>query len=159
MPASATAIAKLAAAGMTTLRAFKRVACCALMGLMLFAQLAIAAYACPALSAPAAQAPCGDDMAAMRTDASGDRLPAFGQMAGQLDDAAPNLCAEHCRFGQQSDQARVPAAPAVVLISLYVVTPTLPEALQPMAAAAASSMDARAAASPPHAIVHCCLRT
>jgi len=153
-------------------RTFKRLVCGGLMGLMLFAQLAIAAYACPALSTTGAQgqtiaatetivhqAPRGEDMVAMGVDASGDRMPNCDQMAGQLDEASPNLCAEHCRFGQQSDKVHVFATPAVVLISLYFVPPTLSETLLPLAATAAPSVDALAAASPPHAILHCCLRT
>lgn len=157
---------------MTMSRTFKRLVCRGLIGLMLFAQLAIAAYACPGLSTTGAraqtiaaaetsvhQAPRNDGMAAMSGDESGDRMANCDQMAGQLDEASPNLCAEHCRFGQQSDQVHTPATPAVVLISLYFVTPTMPETLRPKGAAAAPSVDALAAASPPHAILHCCLRT
>lgn len=157
---------------MTMTRTFKRLVGRGLIGLMLFAQLAIAAYACPALSTTGAQAQTiaatqtsvhqathGDNMAVMSADAPGDRMLNCDQMAGPLDESAPNLCAEHCRFGQQSDQVHAPATPGVVLISLYVVTPTLPERLLPTGTSAAPSADALVAASPPHAILHCCLRT
>lgn len=154
---------------MTITRAFKRLVCLGLVGLMLFAQLAIAAYACPALATTTAPSPAvaestvqamhSDGMTGMSVGTSGERMPDCDQMAGQLDEAAPNLCAEHCRYGRQSDQVHAPAVPTLVLITLYVVTPTLPERLLPTGAGAAPSADALAAAFPPHAILHCCLRT
>ena len=42
-------------------------------------------------------------------------------MANEMDPASPNLCAEHCKYGEQGDQLRPPTVPAVSLTSLYVV--------------------------------------
>lgn len=74
----------------------------------------------------------------------------------QPDRDNPNLCAEHSHFGQQSDQTQTPTVPAVLLASLYVVS-TVPELTVPTWPATASA-DLLAAASPPHAILHCCFR-
>jgi len=155
---------------MTMPRTFGRRVCRALIGLMLFTQLAVAAYACPALSlsgqyaeqAPVAAAhddrPASDIAAAGETMASvGDRAMNCDQMPVQMDPASPNLCAEHCRYGQQSDQAPTATVPAAILTALYVITSMLPQvAVPPRPAAGATS--ALAAASPPHAILHCCYR-
>jgi len=116
-----------------------------LIGLLLFSQLAIAAYACPALSAGLAGgsamqgSPCAD-------------------MVGATDTASSNLCAEHCKYGQQSDHAFTLTVPAVLLSALYPMTPWVPETVPP-ARPAAASLSALVAASPPHAILHCVYRT
>lgn len=68
----------------------------------------------------------------------------------------PNLCVEHSHFGQQNDQTQTPTVPAVLLASLYVVS-TVPALTVPTCPATASA-DLLAAASPPHAILHCCFR-
>ncbi len=77
---------------------------------------------------------------------------------GGLDPALPNLCAAHYQYGQQSaDHAPAPVVPAVLLTSLYTLAPlgdssgyvgprTGPNGLL-------------AVADPPHAVLHCCLRT
>jgi hypothetical protein len=116
---------------MTLSRALKRLVCLGLIGQMLCSQLAVAAFVCPRV---------GCD-----------------QMAGQLDKNFPELCAMHCDYGRQIDQVQAPAVPPIVLISLYVVAPTIHEAVPSMSAIAAS-VDTPAVASPPHAILHCCLR-
>ena len=72
---------------------------------LLFAQLSVAAYACPLPATAAAEE--------AMTDCEG--------MASRLDPSSPNLCADHCQYGQQTDQLRTPTVPAVSLISLYVV--------------------------------------
>ncbi len=110
---------------------------------LLFAQLSVAAYACPA--APARHADV--EMAA---DCAGIMNPA------DWDEAAPNLCAEHCHYGQQSDQPRSPSAPTVSLISLYVV-PLTPAQFEPNRPAVVS-FSFLAARAPPHTILHCCFR-
>jgi len=75
---------------------------------------------------------------------------------GQPDPDNPNLCAEHAHFGQQSEQTQAPSVPAVLLASLYIVS--LMPALTGPARPAAASASVLAAASPPHAILHCCFR-
>ena len=79
-------------------------------------------------------------------------------MVGATDTASGNLCAEHCKYGQQSDRASTLAVPAVLLSALYPMTPWAPETAPPPHPAAAS-LSALVAASPPHAILHCIFRT
>lgn len=93
--------------------------------------------------------------------AESDDNPAMDMAAccdgmGQPDPDNPNLCTEHAHFGQQSDQTPTPTLPAILLVSLYVVSP-VPELKLPIRPAAASA-SFLAAASPPHAILHCCFR-
>jgi hypothetical protein len=154
---------------MTLTRAFKRLVCLGLIGQMLFSQLAIAAYACPALSyaggqsqplpvtALGDQATPGDSTAGKTASLAADRRVDCDQMAGHLDKTSPELCVNHCDYGQQIDQVQAPAVPPIVLISLYVVAPKIHQAFPPMSAIAAS-VDTPAVACPPHAILHCCLR-
>lgn len=156
---------------MTMTRTFRRFVCRLLLGVLVFGQMAIAAYACPALSgAPqslpmmamnASAAAMPDDEAgtsmAMLPDASA--APAVVAMTGcgQVDDSAVNLCAEHCRFGQQSaDHAPAPAVPAVLMTALYAF-PAPPEPLGHVRPPADMEFE-QVAASPPHAILHCCFR-
>ncbi|KGH21593.1 hypothetical protein [Comamonas thiooxydans] len=156
---------------MTMTRAFRQFVCRLMLGVLVFGQMAIAAYACPALSgapqslptmamnAPVA-AMLGDDAGAsmavsLDTSATAD----MAAMAGcdQIDDSAANLCVEHCRFGQQSaDHASAPSVPAALLTTLYTL-PVLPEP-PGHARPSADFKFQRVAASPPHAILHCCFR-
>ena len=144
-------------------RQFLRNVCRALIGVVLFAQLAVSAYACPGLSSAssmkmlmtATAAPDGDS-----TDpviATADRqAPNCEDMAGPMDPEFANLCAEHCHHGQLSDQASTLTVPTALLNALY-VTPLAPEpVVAPRPAANATS--ALVAASPPHTILHCCFR-
>jgi hypothetical protein len=135
-----------------------------LVGVVVMAQLAIAAYACPALSAAkVANVPVSaSDAEADETAAARSGTPMSGgancddMTGGSIDPSAPNLCAEHCKYGQQSDQAPTITVPTAVLTPLY-ATPLVPEtALPPRPAAATRS--ALVAASPPHAILHCVFR-
>lgn len=120
-----------------------------LVGVLLFAQMAIAAYACPALSsASAAELPMAATPAAP--------MPDCDAMAGAMDPSSANLCAEHCKVGQQSDQASTLTVPAVMLNLLYTTALATEPALPPRAAAA--SVSALVAASPPHTILHCVYR-
>ena len=108
---------------------------------LLFAQLSVAAYACPSTAKPAAEVMMGMDCEGM---------------SSQLDPASPNLCAEHCQDDSQSDQLRTPTVLLMALVSLYVVplTSTLAEPSQ-FSIASNSLLAARA---PPHTILHCCFR-
>lgn len=134
-----------------------------LVGMVLLAQMSIAAYACPGVSsalqasrqATAIGTPMAEpaDTAALRMAA---QAPACDDMAGAMDPTSANLCAEHCKYGQQSDQASTVNVPAAALVALY-ATPAVPELVPPPRPAAAS-MSALVAASPPHAILHCVYR-
>jgi hypothetical protein len=149
-------------------RGFKRWIARTLIGVMVLAQLAIAAYACPAVAAavesaksanvsqaPTEMADAGEQAATLATPAAPATMNC-DQMPAPMDDAAPNLCAQHCQYGQQSDHAQTLTAPAVLLTSLYTVAP-LSRALQ-LPPSTDVPVDLFAAVSPPHAILHCCLR-
>ena len=124
-----------------------------LVGVLLFAQMAIAAYACPGLaSAMAGDMQRGDASVAAKSA----QMANCDDMAGSMDPSSANLCAEHCKVGQQSDQAPTLNVPAVVLTALY-ATPLVP-ATAPPPRVAAATMSALVAASPPHAILHCVYR-
>ena len=126
-------------------RDFKQMICRLMVGVMLFAQLSIAAYACPGLSAKAAvQASAMEGMANCE------------QMSGYPDKTFANLCAEHCHQGQQSDHTQVPSLPAVLLVSLYPVDQTV-SASQPLQLVLTTHPGFEAA-PPPLSILHCCLR-
>lgn len=133
---------------------WRRQLCRGLIGVLLFAQWAVAAYACPGLATMAQQS-SDSAVAAPRGDVVA-RTGSCDGMGGQFDPAAPNLCAEHCKAGQQSDQTPTLDVPAPVLHGLYAV------ALRPVSAglphAASASTGLFAAAAPPHSILHCCFR-
>ena len=131
-------------------RHFLRSVCRVLIGAVLMAQLAVSAYACPGLVAlqPAVESPVSTPMANCE-DMS-------GAMNASDDPSFANLCAEHCRYGQQSDQAATLTVPAALLNALYVIPVTAEPVVAPRPAADATS--ALVAASPPRAILHCCFR-
>lgn len=126
-----------------------------LVGVLLFAQMAIAAYTCPGL----ASAMAGD---AQRRDASVTPMAMAApmvncdDMAGSMDPASANLCAEHCKYGQQSDHVPTLVVPVAVLNALY-ATPLVPEAAPPSRPAAAT-LSALVAAFPPRTVLHCVYR-
>ncbi len=117
-----------------------------LMGALLFAQLAVASYACPSLT--------GLDPAV--TSASMASMPPG---CDQIDPDATNLCAEHCRQGQQSvDTAPTPALSAGVPTLLYAIPSEPQHALGSGRSFPAPDASRVAAPEPPHAILHCVFR-
>ena len=115
-----------------------------LIGVLLFAQFAVASYACPGLSTMPAMMSSG--AVAMSPDCD------------QIDRDAANLCAEHCRHGQQSvDTAPVPvvAMPAPALLYLL---PLEPEPSLGSARAFSAPDPVLAVRPPPHSILHCVYR-
>jgi hypothetical protein len=130
----------------------RRLAAC-VAGVLLFAQMAIAAYACPGIASASSDRPAAT-VASSLPMADCDGMG--GASGAALDPAAPNLCAEHCKFGQQSDQAATLSVPVVALALLYTVPPMPAQAAAPRPSAA--SISALVAASPPHAIAHCVYR-
>lgn len=150
-------------------RQFLRAVCRALVGVVLFAQLAVSAYACPGMASAVAMkmpmsATAPADVDAHATPAAAPALQAMNceDMAGPMGPMGPmdptfaNLCAEHCHQGQQSDQTATLAVPAVLLTALYTTPLAAEHCAAPRPAAAATC--AGAAASPPLAILHCCFR-
>ena len=89
-----------------------------LVGVLLFAQMAIAAYACPGRSPAAAGTP---QMATATVHTV--QMANCDDMAGAIDAASATLCAEHCKYGQQSDQAPTLNVPVAVLTALYATPP------------------------------------
>lgn len=145
-------------------RDFVRVVARVVAGVVLLAQWSISAYACPGLS-PAAQASQQPQVAGTPQAADPDvtaasigmvLVPPCGDMTCAMDPDSANLCAEHCKYGQQSDHASTVNVPAAALVALYPVPMALEVVLAPRPAAAA--MSALVAASPPHAILHCVFR-
>ena len=144
---------------------FLRSVCRAMIGVVLLAQLAVSAYACPGLSTAAvamkmpmsAAVPSGaDPTEAVSVVTAAPQPINCEDMAGPMDPEFANLCAAHCHHGQQSDQTATLAVPAALLTAFY-ITPLAPEpSVAPRPAAAAPS--ARSAAFPPLAILHCCFR-
>jgi hypothetical protein len=134
-------------------RHFLRSMCKLLAEMVLMAQLAVSAHACPGMQLPAA--------ASMGSDQNGggaavQSMPGCADMQGAMDPSFANLCAEHCKHGQQSDQAPTLILPATLLTALYTTPPAPePDAVPRPAAEAAAAL---VAASPPHAILHCCFR-
>ncbi len=138
-------------------RGFLRRVAAALAGVLLCAQLAVAAYACPALFSPAVVQPEAADASVEPGAMPMPHCDGVQDAPGAtLDPAAPNLCAEHCKYGQQSDNPATLSVPTVLMTALYAVQP-VPVAAPP-ARAAATALSALVAASPPHAIAHCVYR-
>lgn len=132
-----------------------------LVGCLLFAQLAVAAYVCPGSFSMqrnmslARSTEIGADKGSINV--AGQSPTHCGDMAmNMLDPQNPHLCAEHCKFGQQSDQAFTLEVPIAMLLALYFVLPesVLKGRLGPTAAPSSTLI----VASPPHAILHCCFR-
>jgi hypothetical protein len=100
---------------------FKRIIARMSVAAVLFTQLAVAAYACPAVEGPAAV------IAATSADAMRAAMPGC-----EMNDntGSPNLCLQHCQAGDQSvqtlPQVAVPAFAAVSLIVVF--EPALSEA-------------------------------
>lgn len=138
-------------------RALNRFIARLLVGVLLFAQFAVAAYACPG-GAGAMMAGAADAGAAMTMADASMAGPASEKAGhGAMDPVQPNLCAAHCQSGQQNAGAKaVPDLPAAAPASLYSLVPViLPVSLQRTVAATA---DPPPMADPPHAILHCCFR-
>ena len=147
-------------------RQFLRSVAGILIGVLLFAQTAIAAYVCPGISVSANTQMPSTKLA--ETSSNDVAMPVAidraAPCASRGDGIAPvamdpqnaNLCAEHCKVGQQSDQAFTLTVPAALLMALYYapLVPTPTAGLRP----AAATPSALVAASPPHTILHCCFR-
>ncbi len=122
-----------------------------LIGTLVLAQLAVAAYACPALARGAEGGQANSAAMALRTP-----MADCDDAVGAMDSGSPALCAEHCKQGQQSDQVPTLTVPAALLTVLYTTEPALPQRV-PLRSAAAT-LSALVAASPPHTILHCVYR-
>jgi hypothetical protein len=145
-------------------RALRKQICRLLIGVLLFAQFAVAGYACPGLAAMTTMAHA-DAMSSMamnadETDGTLEKSSAMSPGCDQMDPdpGAANLCAEHCRFGQQSaDTAPLPVVLAPVPALLYSL-PSEPESISGSIRSCPAFNAVHAARPPPHAILHCVFR-
>ncbi len=88
--------------------------------------------------------------------AAGDLFPQDQDLAGAVEPAITHLCAGHCRSDWQSDLTPSLTVPPVLLNALFGLPPLAgPAALPRLAVTETGKL---AAASPPHAILHCCFR-
>jgi len=118
---------------------------------LLFAQIAVAAYACPAM---------GNQADGLASDMAG--MPCAEMMAAgaQLDPEQPTLCMQHCQFGTVShsvDHVPLVLAPATALPA--VLTISVDDRLDRLLSSWAE--DERLRDRPPplaHSIAHCCFR-
>lgn len=150
--------------------ALKRLICRVLIGVLLPAQFAVAAYACPIVgspdlpqqAAPVALAPvlAKAEAGHSRANSAAPDMVDMGQGASaSLDSTLPNLCLAHCQFGQQkADHTPAPNVAPALLTSLYVLPPLdrASDATRTRAAMPAGGQGH--SGDPPHAILHCCLR-
>ena len=133
-----------------------------LIGVLLFAQFAVASYACPGLTGMGSAVTDGTGKLAL--SAAADATPAAeptGMPPGcaQIDPSAANLCAEHCHQGQQSvDTAATPAVGLGIPIFLYVLPLEPQHSLGSGRSFPAPDAGLDAAPEPPHAILHCVFR-
>lgn len=112
---------------------------------LLFAQLAVSAYACPM-----------PDQSQKVEMVSMAGMPGCTDMS--MDKSSPALCAAHCDTGHQSaDTAGAPAVQPFVACNLEIVLPRIERAYLPLAASLESVPLTRTTA-PPLAIQHCCFR-
>jgi hypothetical protein len=119
-----------------------------LMAAIVFAQISVAAYACPGQPKL--------DAAAIIETVSADMPGDCNHMTRALDRDAPNLCAAHCHNDEQSsNHAAVPDLPPGLFSTLYWLTAATPATCPH---SAPCDLVLHAALSPPHAILHCCFR-
>jgi hypothetical protein len=118
-----------------------------LIASLLFAQLAVSAYACPKDAAELANTA----MAGMHD------CPYMSQHESLHDEDMPNLCAEHCHPAQQlTPHADAPSVPLALPVGFFIVLPANDFSSAPPPARYADVL--ALASSPPHTVLHCCFR-
>ena len=128
----------------------RSVAALAAMVSLLFSQLAVAAYACPALLHSTAAEPVS------QTADHGTDVVHDVDMCAEHDTARPGLCLAHCNPADLSLNHAQADAPPVTLIALYPLASVCEPAL--LAATAPQTAVPLRNHSPPHAVLHCCFR-
>jgi hypothetical protein len=126
-----------------------------LVAVLVTAQLMVAAYACPWLNVTATRSIDTPVAAHAATSATHAAMPGCNETMPALDSGSPNLCAEHCKYGQQSDRCTSVDVPPALLTPLYATAGAPAVARRPCVTAWLSAL---VAASPPHAIAHCVWR-
>ncbi len=128
-----------------------------LVGLLVYAQLALAAYACSSALLPDAASPSGAAMALGEMPHKGGWASSSTMPAWQMDLAQPEMCAGHCQSAHQNIDIKPAPSPALTLMAGYFT-------LEHSAQRAVWGRTIVPAASPPpqvdppHAILHCCFR-
>lgn len=127
-----------------------------LVGVLLFAQLAVAAYACQVIPNGSASGP--DHSAVMGMgDVAAVQTSGMEPILGGTDSEFPNLCLGHCQFGQQNaGGTSTPTVPVALLTSLYALLSM--EQSADLARPIMIASGPPSPADPPHAILHCCFR-
>ncbi|CAN5135165.1 hypothetical protein BH11PSE10_BH11PSE10_10880 [soil metagenome] len=150
-------------------RAFLKAISRLLIGVVLFAQFAVASYACPGLmgvrDVTGMHSMANDASQGLLTGLAADDAAVPAESAGmppgceQMDPDAANLCAEHCHPRQQSaDRAAVPVVSMGIPTLLYSLPLEAQRSLACGRAFPAVDADLDAAPEPPHAILHCVFR-
>ena len=117
-----------------------------LIGVLLFAQFAVTGHACA-------------HMAGMAAMSSADSAVAVAPGSDPTGQDAPNLCAEHCSYGQQSaDTATGPVVRPTIPTLLYALPAEPAHRLGSCRSHPASEAGLAVAQAPPHAILHCVFR-
>jgi hypothetical protein len=147
---------------MTLSRALSKQTCRMLIGVLLFAQLAVASHACPSLARQTVMldggVPTAMAVAIQAADDANEKSAAMAPGCDQMDPNAGSLCIEHCRFGHQSADTAPSSIVPVASPALLYALPVESE-LAPGLSLALSAADALPAAPPPpHAILHCVYR-
>lgn len=115
---------------------------------ILFAQIAVSAYACPSLLKSSVESAAVVSADSMLIDCE--------QMSGMLDPEAPSLCSAHSHSHEQSaNHADSPVLPPALFAVLYWLVAQTP--VERVGKTPAASVF-HAALPPPHAILHCCFR-
>lgn len=127
-----------------------------LIGVLVFAQLAVAAYACTVTSAGAGGGHVGATVAGSQAlDEAALDLGSADAMP--MDAVQPALCVAHCRSGhQQAEIKPLPSPPMGMMAAFYNLEP-LAEGIEVTAAMPMVGLSPPQA-EPPHTILHCCWR-
>ncbi len=146
-------------------KALLKAICRALIGVVLFAQITVASYACPGLEGMMVMASAAATTTTLGEASSGASAGEQASMppgCDQMESGPTNLCAEHCHQGQQSaDTASVPAVGVGVPTLLYSLPLNPQHTLDVLGSGRSqSAFEASlvAAPEPPHAILHCVFR-
>lgn len=133
--------------------------CRVLIGVLLYAQLAVSAYACPGFaSTPMSASSTTQKAMAMATQGQAAEPGQSGSGCDQMDAAAPNLCTAHCHAGHQTSDTGPSPVVDVPTPGLLYVLPDQDE-LAPGSSPSLPATDPLLASAPPsHAILHCVLR-
>jgi hypothetical protein len=126
-----------------------------LLGVMLFAQMTVAAYACTGLQSASTRSTETEVLTLVEAPLAMVADGVLGHAA--MDPMQPTLCAVHCQSGQQNaDGKPAPNVSPAIPVSLYPRAMAFHPADTQHASAAPDDPPTRT--DPPHAILHCCFR-